>query len=173
MVTEVTAGLQGVVCHMDNILIWGTTKEQHDARVHAVLQRAEKAGVTLNMAKCEFGKREIVPGLHCLSRWREARSRKKKQSCAGHERASPVQLYDPNIPQKISADASSYGLGAVLLQKDGGVWSPVAYASRSLTDTEQCYAQLEKEALTLTWACEKFSDVILGFHYELGNDHIS
>ena len=80
MVTEVTAGLQGVVCHMDNILIWGTTKEQHDTRVHAVLQRAEKAGVTLNMAKCEFGKREIVPGLHCLSRWREARSRKKNRA---------------------------------------------------------------------------------------------
>ena len=51
MVTEATAGLQGVVCHMADILLWGTTKEQHDTRVHAVLERAEKAGVTLNMAK--------------------------------------------------------------------------------------------------------------------------
>lgn len=51
MVTEVTAGLQGVVCHMADILIWGTTKEQHDTRVHAVLEQAEKAGVALNMAK--------------------------------------------------------------------------------------------------------------------------
>jgi len=25
MVTEVTAGLEGVVCHMDDLLIWGTT----------------------------------------------------------------------------------------------------------------------------------------------------
>lgn len=55
MVTEDTAGLEGVVCHMDNILIWRTTKAQHDVRVHTVLERAEKAGVTLNMSKCEFG----------------------------------------------------------------------------------------------------------------------
>ena len=59
MVTEVTAGLEGVVCHMDDMLIWGATKEQHDARVHAILERAERAGVTLNMSKCEFGKREV------------------------------------------------------------------------------------------------------------------
>eukprot|EP00064_Thunnus_orientalis_P001819 superscaffoldBa00000125_g1822 len=38
MVTEVTAGLEGVVCYMDDTLIWGTTKEQHDARVHTVLE---------------------------------------------------------------------------------------------------------------------------------------
>lgn len=44
---------------MDDILVWGNTKEQHDARVHAVLERAEKAGVTLNMSKCEFAKREV------------------------------------------------------------------------------------------------------------------
>ena len=53
--------------------------------------------------------------------------------------------YDPAADTKISADASSYGLGAALLQKDhGGNWRPVAFASRSMTDTEQRYAQIEK-----------------------------
>lgn len=109
---------------------------------------------------------------------------KKNQWCWGHEQrrtfcnlkrelsSAPIlQLYDPNKQLKISADASSYGLGAVMLQKDGEVWSPVAYASRSLTDTEQRYAQLEKEALALTWACERFNDFILGQHFELETDH--
>ena len=48
---------------------------------------------------------------------------------------------------RISADASSFGLGAVLLQKVKGQWKPVAYASRAMTETEQRYAQIEKEAL--------------------------
>ncbi|KAJ8332677.1 hypothetical protein SKAU_G00424660 [Synaphobranchus kaupii] len=59
MVTEVTAGLEGVVCHMDDILIWGWTQAEHDARVHTVLERAQKAGVTLNTAKCDFSKPEV------------------------------------------------------------------------------------------------------------------
>ena len=45
-----------------------------------------------------------------------------------------LTLYDPNASTKISADASSFGLGAVLLQKSGDVWKPIAYASRSMTD---------------------------------------
>ena len=72
-----------------------------------------------------------------------------------------LTLYDPKAATKISADASSFGLGAVLLQKDESSWKPVAYASRSLTETKR-YAQIEKKALAITWACEKFSNYIIG-----------
>ena len=36
------------------------------------------------------------------------------------------------------------------------------YASRSMSETEKRYAQIEKEALAITRACEKFNDYILG-----------
>ena len=86
--------------------------------------------------------------------------------------STPVlALYNPNSALKISADASSFGLGAVLLQKSDARWSPVAYASRSMTPTEQRYAQVEKEALAATWACERFSCFILGRPFELETDH--
>ena len=83
-----------------------------------------------------------------------------------------LALYDPTAKSKVSADASSFGLGAVLLQKNSeNEWRPEAYASRSLSETERRYAQIEKEALAVTWSCEKFSEYILGSKFEIKTDH--
>ena len=40
-----------------------------------------------------------------------------------------LALYDPEAEMKILADASSFGLGAVLLQRSDETWRPVVYAS--------------------------------------------
>ena len=82
-----------------------------------------------------------------------------------------LALYNPQAETKVSADASSFGLGAVLLQLDGQLWRPVAYASRSLSYTERRYSQIEKEALATTWACEKFSTYVLGRPFLIESDH--
>ena len=71
--------------------------------------------------------------------------------------APVLALFDPTRETVVSADASYYGLGTVLIQKQPEeVMKPVAYISRSLTPTQQRYAQIEKEALAFTWACECF-----------------
>ena len=40
-----------------------------------------------------------------------------------------------------------------------------------MTSTEQRYAQIEKEALATTWACEKFADFVLGKEFLIETDH--
>jgi len=53
--SKILAGLDGVVCQMDDVLVFGSDRAQHDARLLAVLQRIESAGATLNAQKCVFG----------------------------------------------------------------------------------------------------------------------
>lgn len=73
--------------------------------------------------------------------------------------AAPVLSYfDLNKHTIIQCDASSKGLGSVLLQ-DG---KPVYYASRALTATEVKYAQIEKECLAILFSCKKFDQYICG-----------
>ena len=86
---------------------------------------------------------------------------------------TPVLVhYSPERGTKMSADASSYGLEGVLLQNDGQDWRPVFYASTSLTDTEQRYAQVQKEALAVTWCREKFSKFLIGLRgFTIETDH--
>ena len=72
----------------------------------------------------------------------------------------------------VSADASSYGLEAVLLQvQEDGATKPIAYPSRSTISTEQRYTQIEKEALATTWTCDTFSDFSLGKEFTIETDH--
>ena len=88
-------------------------------------------------------------------------------------RPTVLTMYDLEAETKVSADDSSFGLGAVLLQRHEGegMWKPIAYASRSMTETEGRYAQIEKEALAVTWACEKFMTYILGKEIVIETDH--
>ena len=40
-----------------------------------------------------------------------------------------------------------------------------------MSDTEKRYAQIEKEVLAVTWSCDKFSNYILGHHFDIETDH--
>uniref|UniRef100_A0A8C6M7K5 Gypsy retrotransposon integrase-like protein 1 n=1 Tax=Nothobranchius furzeri TaxID=105023 RepID=A0A8C6M7K5_NOTFU len=230
--SQLLEGLDGVVCQMDDILVYADTQTQHDKRLVAVLERLTKAGVTLKSEKCEFAKTSIkllgqildttgvkadlekvkavsnmeaptdVGGVrrflgmvnhlgkylpHLAEKtqplrellstknmwcWSEAQQTVFDNIKAELSKPPNLALYNPKSQTTVSADASSYGLGAVLLQKqEDDTTKPVAFASRALTPTEQRYAQIEKEALAITWACERFSDFLIGIEFHVETDH--
>ena len=228
----ILAGQEGVLCHMDDVLIFGQTQQEHDTRLHAVLQKIQSTGATLNKDKCEFSRDRLTflghvidgagvspdpqktsaimalekpttrtelrrfmgmvnqlwkftPNIAEISQpLRELLSSKKTWLWSPPQdeafqklktelsQPTVLTLYDPEASHKVSADASAYGLGAVLLQQHApSEWKPVAYASRAMSETEQRYSQIEKEALAIVWACEKFSDYIVGKPVQLETDH--
>ncbi len=81
--------------------------------------------------------------------------------------SSVLHYYDPCKTPVIQTDASSRGIGSVLMQ-DG---HPIAFASRALTDAESRYAQIEKELMAVVYACEKFSNFIYGQTVIVQSDH--
>lgn len=39
MFTKILGDEEGVICHVDDILIWGSSVEEHDDRVRGVLKK--------------------------------------------------------------------------------------------------------------------------------------
>ena len=57
----------GVEVDIDDILVWGRKKEEHNRRLKAVLHKCKEINLTLNKDKCLFNKSEFVYKGHVIS----------------------------------------------------------------------------------------------------------
>jgi hypothetical protein len=78
-----------------------------------------------------------------------------------------LRRFDPDAETTIQTDASLKGLGAVLLQ--GG--QTVCFASKALTESEQRYSNIEREALGVVWGLERFHYFVYGKKCTVHTDH--
>ncbi|XP_037932578.1 uncharacterized protein LOC119667360 [Teleopsis dalmanni] len=83
-----------------------------------------------------------------------------------------LKIYDPKAYTEIHADASKYGYGAVLLQKDAddAQLHPVQYVSRKTKPAEQNYHFYELEVLAITKALKKWRVFVLGTKVRIVTD---
>lgn len=83
-----------------------------------------------------------------------------------------VRHYDTQAPTQLMTDASLRGLGASLLQPDeNGQYRPVAFASKSLTQTQSNYSNIEREMLAIVFGIERFHTFLYARQFKIITDH--
>ena len=77
-----------------------------------------------------------------------------------------LSYFRPEVDSVVQVDVSSRGLGAVLLQNG----KPIAFASKTLSDCEQRYANIEREMLAVVFGCERFHTYLFGKRFLVQSD---
>ena len=105
--------------------------------------------------------------------WEEQQTRSFQQVkiLIAKANTTPLRYYDRNLPVTVQVDTSLRGLEACLIQKHKGEDQPIAFASKSLMDTETRYANIERELLAIVFACQHFSTYLLGRSFVAESDH--
>ena len=78
-----------------------------------------------------------------------------------------LPFFDPGKPIVVQTDASPQGLGAVILQDN----TPTVFVSRTLTDTESRYSQIEREFLAIVFGLSRLKKYLIGTNFTVETDH--
>ena len=79
--------------------------------------------------------------------------------------------YEAGLETRLLVNTGPNGLGLVLLQRKPEGWKAVECASRSLTEVEKWYPQIDHGALAIRWACEHYYLYLIGSSFVIETDH--
>jgi hypothetical protein len=227
VLADVLRDLLGVLHYVDDILVYGLTRAEHDARLQVVMKRLHAAGFAISKPKSCFGRTSVIFLGHLISGkyikpdpakiaalqemlppmnisehrglmgfvnflaqyvphyaaltepLRQLQSGKAHFWWSEHQQRSFDLLkklfaeepclapFDDRAPLQLATDASSTGLGAVLLQHG----CPVMYGARSPTDAERRYSTIEKELLAVVFALKRCHFYMFGRPVTIMMDH--
>ena len=99
---------------------------------------------------------------------KERQSRVLQQTCTC---SKPLKvLFEELKTENPNLELAVFAMGTKALDPSD-TWKPAAFASHSLSDTECRFVQIEKKALTVTWASEKFPNYLIGMSCYIETDH--
>lgn len=83
-----------------------------------------------------------------------------------------LNLYQMGAETELHTDASKYGYGTILLQRNGddGLLHPVYFASGKTTSAKERYSSYELEVLAIIRALRRFRVYLLGIHFKIVTD---
>ena len=223
---ESLAGLKGVACIADDILVYGKSESDHD-NLRNLLEVCDKSNIKLNHDKSVFKTTEVeflghlvtseglkpdvkkvkailgmenptdVDGVRWLQgmvtylakflpklstvmepirrltkqdvefKWSEEQDKAMEEIKKLVTTAPILAYYNPKKELVIQCDASSTGLGAVILQ-DG---KPLGYASRALSLLQNASMHRLKECLAIMFSLERFHQYTFGCKTIIHSDH--
>lgn len=103
--------------------------------------------------------------------WNESHQKSFENVKIAITEAQELGFFNKLNQTSVMADASPFGLGAILMQTDqAGESRVISCASKSLTDTEKRYCQTEKEALAIVWSVERFQAYLYGSTFNILTD---
>ncbi|GJY91660.1 reverse transcriptase domain-containing protein [Tanacetum coccineum] len=190
---------ESVEVFMDDFSVFGNSFDTCLNNLDKMLQRCKDAHLVLNWEKCHFMVKEgIVLGHKVSSAGLEVDKAKidvisklppptnikdipfefddeckkafellkEKLTCA------PV-IVSPNwnLPFELMCDASDFAVGAILGQKDGKIFHPIYFASKTLNPAQQKYTVTEKELMAVVFAFEKFRSYLILSKTIVHTDH--
>ena len=90
-----------------------------------------------------------------------------------HLISSPVMAYPrTDLPYRVYCDASDTCIGSVLVQLGAdGVERVIHYVSHQLSQVEQRWATIEKEAYAIVYALQKLRPYLYGAEFSIHTDH--
>ena len=94
--------------------------------------------------------------IHCFEELKKGLS---DESC--------LAFYDPSKPVTLEVDSSQRGMGAALVQEN----QPVAFASKSLSETQSNYPNIDREMLAVVFGISRFQTYLYGRRFTVITDH--
>ena len=82
-----------------------------------------------------------------------------------------LEFVNYDYPLRVRTDASVDGCGAMLFQVIDGREIPVAYLSKTFSETERNWSTMEQETYGVFWAIITWEHYLLGHEFEVETDH--